>query len=195
MVELPDNVEELSPQYDAAFKASRSAEDRKLVLASIGRQHDPKLMELVAPLQEDAEVKQEAALALEQLKKVSYALNASRGNGDLYKAIDGDPATRWSTGEPQQPGQWFQIDMGYIANVRKVALDTTGSAGDYPREYSVFVSNDGKSWGDAVLKGTGNGPVTEIPLPHQRARFVKIEQTGKADGMFWSIHELKVEVE
>lgn len=195
MLEMPENTAELTPQYEAAFGAARSAEDRKLVLASIGKQHDPKLMDLAAPLQEDADVKAEAALALEHLKKSRYSLNASRGNGDLTKAIDGDATTRWSTGEPQQPGQWFQIDLGYVANARKVVLDTTGSAGDYPREYSVYLSTDGSVWGDAVVTGKGSGPITEIALPGQRSRFIKIEQTGKSDGLFWSIHELKVEVE
>ncbi len=194
MVEMPDNTEDLSAQYDAAFQASRSVEDRKLVLASIGKQHDPKLIALVAPLEEDADVKQEALLALEQLKKLSYSLNASRGNGDLNKAIDGDPGTRWTTGEPQKSGQWFQIDLGYFADVRKIVLDTTGSPGDYPREYSLYLSNDGKSWGEAVAKGKGSGPITEIGIEAQHSRFIKIEQTGKDDGLFWSIHELKVEV-
>jgi HEAT repeat protein/type 1 glutamine amidotransferase len=195
MVELPDNVADLSPQYDAALKASRTAEERKLVLASIGKQHDPTLIDLVTPLLEDQEVKQEATLALEQLKKISYALSASQGAGDLAKAIDGDPATRWTTGEPQKPGQWLQIDMGYFAKVRKLTLDTTPSPGDYPREFAVYVSSDGKNWGDAVEKGKGEGPVTEIKISADRTRFIKIEQTGKVDGLFWSIHELKVEVE
>ena len=193
MVEFPDNLAERAPQYDAALKASRSAEDRKLVLASIGKQHDPKLIDLIAPLAEDPEVKQEAALALEQIKKSSFGLTASYGADALGNAIDGDPATRWTTGEPQKPGQWIQIDLGFVATIAKVTLDTTGSAGDFPREYAVYTSNDAKDWGEPVLKGKGDGPVTALEFKDQRARFIKIEQTGKVDGLFWSIHELKVE--
>ncbi|MCC6154668.1 MAG: ThuA domain-containing protein [Candidatus Hydrogenedentes bacterium] len=193
MVEFPDNLAERTPQYDLALKAARSAEDRKLILASIGKQHDPKLIDLITPLAEDPEVKQEATLALEQIKKSSFALTASHGADALANAIDANPATRWTTGEPQKPGQWIQIDLGYVANIAKVALDTTGSAGDFPREYAVFTSNDAKDWGEPALKGKGDGPVTTLEFKDERARFVKIEQTGKVEGLFWSIHELKVE--
>lgn len=194
MIAMPDNEGSLREQYAAAFASSRSPEERKLVLASIGKQHDPKLVELVTPLLEDADVKQEAALAVEQMKKTSLELDASRGNGDLGNAIDGDPASRWSTNEPQKSGQWFNIDLGYVAEVSRIVLDTTASPGDYPREYSVFVSKDGKSWDGPILKGKGNGPITELNLNAAKARFIKIEQTGHDDGLFWSIHELKVEV-
>lgn len=111
----------------------------------------------------------------------------------MANATDGDPATRWTTGELQKPGQWIIIDLGYTANIVKVTLDTTGSAGDFPREYAVYTSNDAKDWGDTVLKGKGDGPLTTLDFQDQRARFIKIEQTGKEDGLFWSIHELKVE--
>lgn len=194
MIAMSDNEGALREQYAAAFAASRSPEERKLVLASIGKQHDPKLIELVTPLLEDADVKQEAAFAVEQMKKTSLVLDASRGNGDLNKAIDGDPTTRWSTNEPQKSDQWFKIDLGYVAEVNKIVLDTTASPGDYPREYSVFISKNGKTWDGPVLKGKGNDPVTELNLNAAKTRFIKIEQTGHDDGLFWSIHELKVEL-
>ena len=78
--------------------------------------------------------------------------------------------------------------------MRSVTLDSTASPGDFPREYAVYFSTDGKNWGDAVLKGKGIGPITEILFGPRRTRFIKIEQTGQSDGSFWSIHELRVEV-
>jgi len=57
----------------------------------------------------------------------------------------------------------------------------------------VYVSNRRGDMGPAVVKGEGKGAVTEITFPARTGRFVKIVQTGRTDGLFWSIHELTVE--
>ncbi len=40
-----------------------------------------------------------------------WAFSASLKENDIKRAWDGDAKSRWSTGTPQQPGQWFQFDM------------------------------------------------------------------------------------
>ncbi len=106
-------------------------------------------------------------------------------------ALDGNIATRWSTGVAQASGQWFQIDMGVVQSFNGIALDAASSGGDYPRGYQVFVSNDGSNWGSAVASGSGSAQLVTITFSLQSARYIKIAQTGSA-GNWWSIHELNV---
>ena len=37
---------------------------------------------------------------------------ASSSSEAVERMIDGDLATRWSSGKTQQPGEWLQIDLG-----------------------------------------------------------------------------------
>jgi hypothetical protein len=46
--------------------------------------------------------------------------------------------------------------------------------------------------GKLVAKGRGRGPVTDIRWKPVVGRTIKIVQTGKTSGLFWSIHEVKV---
>jgi hypothetical protein len=71
-------------------------------------------------------------------------------------------------------------------------LDTgPNSAGDYIRQYQVYVSNDGTHWGSAVVDGAGSGQTVTIMLPTQTAQYVRIVGTGSS-GSWWSIGEVNV---
>lgn len=112
---------------------------------------------------------------------------------DLDKAIDGDSASRWTTGKFQVPGQWFQIELPAETEVAGLILDTTRSGNDYPRGYTVEVSANGTDWGKPVLKGKGSGALTELIFAEPlKTKFIRINQTGEVKGNFWSIHELQV---
>ncbi|MGC3960998.1 MAG: discoidin domain-containing protein [Verrucomicrobiota bacterium] len=127
------------------------------------------------------------------LNRVGWIATASSGGSPRSNAIDGNISTRWSTDALQVNGQWFQVDMLAVRTFRKIVLDTTPSANDYPRGYVVQVSNDGVNWGSPVATGSGNSSVTTIQLnATQSARYLRITQTGSAGGNYWSIHELNV---
>ncbi len=108
-------------------------------------------------------------------------------------AIDGDPGTRWTTGQLQANGQIFQIDMGSARDVSKIVLDATNSPNDYPRGYIVFVSNSSGTWGNAVTACNlcNSSAVQTITFPTQTARYITILETQSA-GTWWSIDELNV---
>ena len=120
-----------------------------------------------------------------------WKLTASHAAGATGLAIDGDASSRYTTGAPQVPGMWFQIELPQETILRGLELDSTPSPRDYPRGYKVELSSDGASW-SKVAEGTGNGAVTDIPFAGAKAKFVKITQTGSVNGLFWSIHELQV---
>jgi|GEM_PF-70224 len=123
----------------------------------------------------------------------SWTFSASQNSGRARNAVDGKQDTRYDTGKPQAPGQWFQFDMGIPYELTELLLDTAMSKKDFPREYIVRLSDDGKSWSEPVLNGKGTSAYTSIRFaPGTTTRFLRITQTGKADSNFWSIHELSL---
>jgi hypothetical protein len=120
-----------------------------------------------------------------------WKLTASGGK-NIGNAVDGDTETRFDTNAYQQPGMWLQIELPHPTVVSKVLLDTTLSADDYPRGYKVELSADGSQWSEPVATGKGSGPRTEIVFGAARAKFVRITQTGSAQGSYWSVHELQI---
>lgn len=122
----------------------------------------------------------------------TWALQASHRQRDINSAIDNDHGSRWSVGESMKPGMWFSFDMRQSYKLRTIVLDSTRSAGDYPRGFEVYVSADGENWGEPILTGDGSTAVTEFVLPADTTgQHVKIEQTGHHE-LYWSIHELQV---
>ena len=120
------------------------------------------------------------------------ASSSTDGSDNPANALDGSLTTRWSTGTSQASGQWFQVDMGLPNTFNRIVLNNVNSANDYPRGYQVYVSNDGVNWGSAVATGTGTSGVTTINFTPQAARYIRIIQTGSANGTYWSIDEFNV---
>jgi mono/diheme cytochrome c family protein/glucose/arabinose dehydrogenase len=121
-----------------------------------------------------------------------WKLTASNKPGDCSKAVDGNPDSRYTTGAPQAPGMWFQIELPQETSIVGLELDNTKSANDYPRGYKVETSKDGQTWDKPVATGKGFGPVTDITFPTIKTKFIRITQTGSAPGTYWSIHELEI---
>jgi mono/diheme cytochrome c family protein/glucose/arabinose dehydrogenase len=121
----------------------------------------------------------------------SWKLGASHSAKDLKAAFDGDMGTRYSTGKSMAPGMWVQVGFPVKKRLSGVILDASGSNGDYPRGYSVQVSDDGNTWGKPVAEGKGRKALLEISFPPIEAKFLRITQTGN-DRLYWSIHEIRL---
>ncbi len=183
-------------QCAKALKIGLDTEGKRTLLVAVGSILDARALELIEAIGKDpalAEDAKRATPAIKQRLLGTPGLSASHNAGEVAKAIDGNPGSRWSTGTSMRPGMWFLIDLRMRSQISAVELDTTRSSGDYPRGYEVYVSDDADNMGKAVSVGEGDGPVTRIEFPKPLdGRFIKIVQTGK-DGLFWSIHELRVE--
>jgi hypothetical protein len=123
------------------------------------------------------------------LSRVGWTVSAFAAREAVTNAIDGEPNTRWASGESQMPGQWFQIDLGSAQTFNGIELNVTGSAQDAPVGYEVYVSNDGVTWGSALASGVGE-TITIVSFPQQTARYVRIVQTGTKMNAWWSMHEV-----
>jgi O-glycosyl hydrolase len=116
--------------------------------------------------------------------------SASSPTDPASNAIDGNPATRWSSGHGLRPGDWFQTDLGSRQTFNQLVLDATGSNGDFAPKYEIRVSDDGTNWGQPIATGPGS-TVTKILFPSVTARYIRAVNTGSS-GSWWSIHELNV---
>jgi hypothetical protein len=87
---------------------------------------------------------------------------------------------------------WFQVELPVPTTIGALELDAGNSTQDYPRGYKVQLSEDGEHWGEPVASGRGRKARTEIQFKPEKAKFIRITQTGSVDGLFWSIHELQL---
>jgi HEAT repeat protein len=200
LVALPSDrpAAETLKRCQEAFSLATNAVEKKLVLSAMADVHHPGTIKIIEPYLADAELKAEAEAAI---KKIQAAMNApakataSHNPDKAGLALDGKPETRWDTGTAMVPGMWYQLEFGMERTFTKIVLECKQSGGDYPRGYEVYVSRDGQNWGKPVATGAGTNPVVEIKLPPSSGRFLRIVQTGKTDGLFWSIHTLEIEAQ
>ena len=117
--------------------------------------------------------------------------SVSNGGEPPANALDGNGGTRWSTGQPQTNGQWFQVDLNSPQTFSQIEMDSGASAGDYAHGYQVYVSNDGTNWGSPLVSAAGSSQGVSVTLANQTARYIRVMQTGSAT-QWWSLHEFNV---
>ena len=85
---------------------------------------------------------------------------------------------------------YVQFELQAVTPVKKILLNSAGSANDYPRGFKVLVSTDGKKWKEA-FNGKGYDRLVEADLNGARAKFIRIVLTEKAPN-WWAIAEFDV---
>ena len=124
----------------------------------------------------------------------------------------------WTSGAPQAPGMWFQIELPQPVMLTEIEFDSParlpvaaggagrGAAGGrragaapappalpFPRGYRVEVSLDGRRMGQAGRRRQGRGAHTAITFAPARAKFVRITQTDTVENApNWAIANLRV---
>lgn len=176
--------------YTKAKKSAETTDDKKLLLAGLAEVPGQEALKLAEKFARDKDVQDEAALAIQRIEKTAYRAIASHAAADAEKAFDSNKRSRWATHTSQQPGQWFQLDLGWPRTISGIQLDSANSANDYPRGYELYLSSNGEDWGKPVAEGWGDSGVTTITFKPKKTRYVRIVQTGKAENYFWSIHEI-----
>lgn len=191
-----------SDWFGKAKEKAKRKNEKAMMIETLSKTVDMNSLQHLESYLSDKDVKKDAIAAVDllinklsasELDQSSWTLTASHNNGSAKNAIDGNEGTRWDTAATQVPGMWFQVDLGAQRSIQKIVLDSKNSSGDYPRGYEVLLSSDGKTWSDPVVSGEGKTPVIELDIPNRVARFIKIIQTGKVSGLYWSIHELYIE--
>ncbi|MFJ4698912.1 discoidin domain-containing protein [Streptomyces sp. NPDC088768] len=115
---------------------------------------------------------------------------ASHEDGDLTagKAIDGRPATRWSSDKSGDDTAWLAVDLGAPYDLSRVSLSWEAA---YADSYRVQVSDDGTTWRDAANVTGGRGG-TETVAVRERARHVRMRGITSHTPYGYSLYEFAV---
>ena len=107
----------------------------------------------------------------------------------------------WTTGVPQQPGMWFQVELPATVRLTEIQFTSSSIAGrtgappvwTFPRAFQVQVSNDGRAWSSPVAEAQGNPGVTVVAFTPVTTRFVRITQTAAVENAPpWSMRLLRL---
>jgi hypothetical protein len=72
-----------------------------------------------------------------------------------------------------------------------VQLDNEASPRDYPRGYRVNVSTDRTHWAEVAANPNNTAPL-DVSFAPREVRYIRVEQTGRSDRWWWSIHEIEL---
>jgi len=181
--------------YAKAIAIALRNDEKVYALSELGKVGHADAMALAKTCAADAALKGAATAAMAGIDRALRApakVTASHNAGEAKNAMDGNAGSRWSTGAPMRGGEWFRIDMGKTRIISGIVLDCKASPDDYPRGYEVYISKNSRSQGTRVAKGNGTNWKTEITFKPTVGRYIKIVQTGKTSGLFWSIHNLTI---
>ena len=144
-------------------------------------------------------------IALGQLDhRARWKVTASsyeKNEGEPGNAIDGQSGTfwhsRWSPTEVEPP-HWLRIDFGKSLTLAAVTYlpRQGGNANGRVKNYEIFVSADGKQWGQPVAKGAFKGKdkeeIVKLAKP-ATGRYLKFVALSETKGQkFASVAELDV---
>ncbi|MBI5181708.1 MAG: discoidin domain-containing protein [Nitrospirae bacterium] len=138
------------------------------------------------------------------ISRSGWSAKASISEEIADKAFDntGDISSRWTTGRPQRPGDYFELNLGDIYKIAKISMKL-GNINDYPRGYKVEASLDGAEWNLIAKEDSARFPIVSLvkePLKPKfdilfypaNARYIRITQTGSHKEYGWSIAEIHV---
>ena len=86
---------------------------------------------------------------------------------------------------------WYKIQLPSPVNIQRVVMEHQKFPDDFPSEYTVSFSMDGKKW-TTGSKQKGIPSVTTYFAPNTKARFIRIDQKGKSGTNYWSINEIRL---
>lgn len=90
-------------------------------------------------------------------------------------AIDGDPATRWSS--PAEDGAWLQLELARPVRLGRLDLHWEDA---HASRYRVQVSADGRTWRTAATVDDGRGGRETVRMDASGTRFVRIQGVERA---------------
>lgn len=119
-----------------------------------------------------------------------WSAQASHNAAEVGLAFDGDPTTLWNSQADQEPGMWFQVDLGDVLVLDRVRVFSPGRG--FPVGYKVKLSVDGQDW-HLVAEKAKNWTDLDVAFAPCAARYLRLEQTRQPDWPAkWMISEISV---
>ena len=120
---------------------------------------------------------------------VVFASSQESGEGDASHLTDGDPSTYWHTMYSVTVANyphWVDFDCGGVKTIKGFTyLPRQDSNNGNIKKYSIQVSNDGKTWGKAVVEGefeNNRKEKTILLTTPVKARFVRLTALSEQSG-------------
>ena len=118
---------------------------------------------------------------------VATASSLERSDLSARNAVDGDPATRWSSGFSDP--QWLRVDLGGRWQLSEIRL---GWENAHATAYRLEVSTDGTTWRPVYRTTNGQGGEVVVELAKVPARYVRMYGTQRSTAYGYSLLELEV---
>jgi hypothetical protein len=119
--------------------------------------------------------------------KASSALTKDGQTYPAADAVDGQPATRWSS-EFSDP-QWIAVDLGTPRRISRVELQWERACA---KAYAVEVSDDGQQWKEVYTTDAAPGGTELIKFDPATARWVRLNLTKRATPYGYSLWEFRI---
>ncbi|MGN0086088.1 MAG: glycoside hydrolase family 2 TIM barrel-domain containing protein [Alloprevotella sp.] len=121
--------------------------------------------------------------------EVVYTSSEEPGEGNATHLVDGDPNTFWHTMYSVTLAKfphWVDFDAATERLMKGFTYQgRVGNGNGRVREYEIYVSTDGTTWGEPILKGTlQNSPdVQKVMFPQPvRARYIRFRALNEHAG-------------
>lgn len=123
------------------------------------------------------------------------SITQSSSPQDLAYLVDGNVATKWTSGAPQKGGEYFIAKLDAPSSVSSITMEGGDRWYDCAVAYTVYASTNGTAW-DSIAAGKGN-PNSRDPLVVSfkpvNAQWVQVKQTGKSATNWWTVAEFSVQ--
>jgi len=103
-------------------------------------------------------------------------------------AVDGNPATRWSSEEGVDP-QWIRVDLGGRRAISRVMLRWEAA---YAKVFQLQVSSDGTDWATVRTVADGDGGADELTGLAVSGRYLRVYGTARGTRYGYSLFEFEV---
>ncbi len=118
------------------------------------------------------------------------SVQASANSQESGLMADGDPATRWNSGRPQEAGMTVEIRLDQCYTLTGLRLDLFFYE-DHPGSLQIAVSEDGENWKLAEARSAGQVEFSFAPV---RGRYIRLT-LGEPEGeeqWNWSVFEIQL---
>ncbi len=119
--------------------------------------------------------------------KPAFASGAESDGTPARFAVDGNPATRWSS--DFNDNAWLAVDLGTSVPVSKVVLNWERA---YGAAYEIQVSNDNQNWTRVASQPNGQGGVETVTFATTSARYVRMAGIKRSSQYGYSLFEFEV---
>ena len=121
--------------------------------------------------------------------QVVFASSQEPGEGDAAHLVDGDPATIWHTMYSitlAKYPHWIDFDAAEPKLMKGFTfLPRQSGANGWVKDYEIYVSQDGKSWGEPICKGSfaANAELKRVMFAKPvKARYIRFRALNEQNG-------------